>query len=67
MVTGNIPGKIPLYIEAIGLMIPNMALGLKHGMTILNIMANIIREKRKELGVISGPMALRILVSGKII
>jgi hypothetical protein len=48
-------------------MIPNMALGLKRGMTILNIMANIIREKKKELGVISGPMALRILVSGKII
>ena len=48
-------------------MILNMELELNYGMTVLNIMGNIIQEKKKELEVINGQMALRILVSGKII
>ena len=67
MAMGNILGKILLYIEAIGWIIPNMALELNYGMIVLNIIGNIIQEKKKELEVINGPMALRILVNGKII
>ena len=64
---GNIIDKISQYIKDIGLMIPNMALGMKHGMIFRSIMGNITMEKRKEWGRMFGQMERLIKASGKII
>ena len=48
-------------------MIPNMALGMKHGMIFRSIMGNITMEKRKEWGRMFGQMERLIKASGKII
>ena len=43
---GNIPKEITLYITDIGKTVYNLELGMKYGEILLNILGNIIMEKK---------------------